>query len=143
MKGKKIILLGFVLMLVVNLCGCGNGGYEQQLVGGFSITENSEGNKETLQEGSYTEYVPSNVTNSVWGDDLTSVGDTQKDTDNLQQNNFELTKKTEVDGADVLKENLKLGFLMDGSMGDLGVGTLVYTVPDRDDEDYRLYFFKL
>ena len=36
----------------------------------------------------------------------------------------------------------QINSLMYGDVGNLGLGTLVYTVPDADDEDYRLYFFK-
>ena len=36
----------------------------------------------------------------------------------------------------------QINSLMYGNVGNLGLGTLVYTVPDADDEDYRLYFFK-
>lgn len=32
--------------------------------------------------------------------------------------------------------------LLFGNVGNLGLGTLVYMVPDADDEDYRIYFFK-
>lgn len=38
-------------------------------------------------------------------------------------------------------ENADLKVLMFGNVGNLGLGTLLYTVPDADDVDYKLYFF--
>ena len=145
MKGKKRILFGFILLLAVNLYGCGNGSDEQQIVESFSIPKNNEDDKETLQEDSFTEEAPSNVTDSSQENDSASVGDTQQETDYPQQDNMpvsELPEKTKVNGSDDLETNSKQEFLMTGGIGNLGMGTLVYTVPDRDGEDYRLYFFQ-
>lgn len=133
------------MLITVNLCGCGNGNDEQQIVESFIITENNEDNKETLQEDSFTEKASSNATDSTRENDLASAGDTQKGTDNSQQNNMpvsELTEKTEVNGPEDLETNSKTEFLMVGDMDNLGIGTLAYSVPDKDDEDYRLYFFQ-
>lgn len=38
-------------------------------------------------------------------------------------------------------EAANLNFLLFGNVGNLGLGTLLYTVPNADNEDYRLYFF--
>ncbi|MCH5269435.1 MAG: hypothetical protein J1E83_01675 [Lachnospiraceae bacterium] len=103
MKGKKRILFGIILLLAVNLCGCSNDSNEQQIVGGFSITEG------TLQ-------------------------------DNMPGS--ELAEKTEAIEEESLETIPDLKELMYGGMGNLGLGFLVYTIPDRDNEDYRLYFFQ-
>lgn len=38
-------------------------------------------------------------------------------------------------------DNDDLKVLMFGNVGNLGLGTLLYTIPDADDVDYKLYFF--
>ena len=41
-----------------------------------------------------------------------------------------------------LEDTPKLNYLTFGNMGNLGPGTLAYTVPDRETGDYKLYFFR-
>ncbi|MCH5333317.1 MAG: hypothetical protein J1D89_05100 [Agathobacter sp.] len=54
-----------------------------------------------------------------------------------------MTGKTGEIDAESSEMTPELKELMTGNMGNLGVGTLAYTVPEGDDEDYRLYFFQL
>ena len=62
-----------------------------------------------------------------------------------QQDNMpvaELIKKTEAIKEEALETIPNLKELMFGGLGNLGSGFLAYTIPGKDNEDYRLYFFK-
>lgn len=50
-------------------------------------------------------------------------------------------KPPEVQEPETYETAPELKELIFGEIPNLGLGTLVYTVPDKDDEDYRLYFF--
>lgn len=50
-----------------------------------------------------------------------------------------ITETNEEDSSGSIPE---LKSLMFGDMGNLELGTLAYTIPDKDDEDYKLYFFQ-
>ncbi|MCH5258030.1 MAG: hypothetical protein J1D87_12125 [Lachnospiraceae bacterium] len=52
-----------------------------------------------------------------------------------------LTEKTTTNEVAVLGTAPELRAIMFGEVVNLGIGTLAYTVPANDDEDYRLYFF--
>ena len=61
-----------------------------------------------------------------------------------QQDNMpvsKLTEKTTTNEVAVLGTAPELRAIMFGEVVNLGIGTLAYTVPANDDEDYRLYFF--
>ena len=66
---------------------------------------------------------------SSWQEDNMPVSGMTGKTGEIDEESSEMTPE--------LKE------LMSGNMGSLGLGTLAYTVPEGDDEDYRLYFFQL
>lgn len=124
-------LFGLALILAINLCGCSSGGDGQQLGGGTSIIENNTDYKEGLQTGNVAagDMLP-DASDDKRKSYLTAVGDAQEGI---------YTEEMEVQSMETIPELKSLRF---GLMGNLDLGTLAYTVPDRDNEDYRLYFFK-
>lgn len=54
----------------------------------------------------------------------------------------DLTGNTKANEAESLETSPKQKVSQYGMIGNLGLGFLVYTIPGKDDEDYRLYFFE-
>ena len=140
----KRYLYGLVLLLFISLCGCNNGSGGQQIEESTGIIGNTTDHKEESQN-SAAEDIQLNASDDMSESDLVTVYDAQKDIYNSLQDNMsvsELTGKTEVIEAEPLEMLPELKEIMFGNMGNLDIGTLAYTVPDKDDEDYRLYFFQ-
>ena len=111
----KKYLVGLVLFLSIGLCGCGDLSDGKQIGEGTGIIENTI----DRQEGSQNR-------EAVAKDILPDVSDDM----------------SEIDLATVGESWEGLKELMFGGLGNLGLGFLAYTVPDNDNTDYRLYFFK-
>ena len=108
-------LFGLVLFLSISLCGCSNVSNEQQTGEGTGIIENATDRQEESQtRETIAEDILSNTSDDMSENYLATVGESGED----------------------LKE------LMFGGLGNLGLGFLAYTVPDKDNIDYRLYFFQ-
>ena len=111
----KKYLFGLVVFFTISLCGCSNGSDGKQIGEGTSIIENTTDCQEKSQNSAFAENILPNASDDMSESGLATVGESREE----------------------LKE------LMFGGLGNLGIGFLAYTVPDKDDEDYRLYFFKL
>lgn len=111
----KKYLFGLVLFLSIGLCGCGDLSDGKQIGEGTGIIENTTDRQEGSQNReAIAEDILPNVSDDMSDSDLATVGESWEG----------------------LKE------LMFGGLGNLGLGFLAYTVPDNDNTDYRLYFFK-
>ena len=111
----KKYLFGLVLFLSASLFGCSNVSNEQQIGEGTGIIENTTDRQAGSQNReAVAEDILPNVSDDMSDSDLATVGESWEG----------------------LKE------LMFGGLGNLGLGFLAYTVPDNDNTDYRLYFFK-
>ena len=111
----KKCLFGLALFLTISLCGCSSESDAPQIGVGIGNVEDTADRKENLQDG------------DAAAEDISSSGS---------------AKGAEADEVGSPGKTPEQRVSEYGIIGNLGLGFLVYTVPDKDDEDYRLYFFQ-
>ena len=126
----KKCLFGLALLLTVSLCGCSSESDAPEIGGDTGIIKDTADSSDDSQDGDA-------VAEDISGSE--PAKGTERDVVESSGTNLARTNPTETNPAGKTPEQRVSEY---GIIGNLGLGFLVYTVPDKDDEDYRLYFFQ-
>ena len=131
----KKCLFVLALLLTIGLCGCSSENDSPQVGGDIgNIEDIADGKEDSLDSIVTAEDISdSEPAKGAEADEAESSGKSLAAMNPTKANPAE----TNPTGANPEQRVSEYGIV-----GNLGLGFLVYTVPDKDDEDYRLYFFQ-